>query len=138
MADVDGDGDLDLYFAYVAFVAGADPQDRLLVNDGRGFFGDQTAARLPADRSLTVDAEFVDVDRDGDLDLVTTQFLDAKPYRVSLNDGAGVFTEATGSVFPSGLKGEGIDAEVADFDGDGRLDVYFCSYRGPDSMILAR
>jgi hypothetical protein len=138
LADVDGDGDLDLYFANVAFVPGADPQDRLLINDGRGYFADQTAARLQSEKSLTVDAEFMDVDHDGDLDLVTTQFLDAKPYRAALNDGAGVFTEATGSVLPSGLKGEGIDAEVADFDGDGRLDIYFCSYRGSDSMILGR
>jgi hypothetical protein len=138
LADVDGDGDLDLYFANVAFVPGADPQDRLLINDGRGFFTDQTAARLAGEKSHTVDAEFVDVDRDGDLDLVTTQFTDAKPWRVALNDGAGVFAEATGSVFPPGLKGEGIDAEVADFDGDGRLDIYFSSYSGSDSMILAR
>lgn len=138
LADVDGDGDLDLYFANIGFVPGADPQDRLLINDGRGFFSDQTAARVPAGKSLTAEGEFVDVDRDGDLDLVTTEFLDAKPYRLSLNDGGGVFTEATGSVFPSGLKGEGIDAEVADFDGDGRLDIYFSSYWGSDSMILAR
>jgi hypothetical protein len=138
LADVDGDGDLDLYFANLPFVAGADPQDRLLINDGRGWFTDQTAARIGKELRYTVDAEFTDVDRDGYLDLVTANLNDSKPYRVSLNDGAGVFKDATSSVFPSGLDGQGIDAEVADFNGDGRLDIYFSSYIGTDRMVLAR
>jgi hypothetical protein len=138
LADVDGDGDLDLYFANVSFVAGADPQDRLLINDGRGWFTDQTDARIGRESRYTVDAEFTDVDRDGDLDLVTANLNDVRPYRVSLNDGTGAFKDATSSVFPSGLDGQGIDAEVADFNGDGRLDIYFSSYVGTDRMILAR
>ncbi|HYR06711.1 MAG TPA: VCBS repeat-containing protein [Longimicrobium sp.] len=138
LADVDGDGDLDLYFANLPFVAGADPQDRLLINDGRGFFTDETDARIGKESRYTVDAEFTDVDRDGDLDLITANLNDSKPYRVSLNDGAGVFKGATSSVFPSGLDGQGVDAEVADFNGDGRLDIYFSSYVGTDRMVLAR
>ena len=138
LADVDGDGDLDLYFANLPFVAGADPQDRLLINDGRGYFSDQTSARIGKESRYTVDAELADVDRDGDLDLVTANLNDSRPYRVSLNDGTGVFKDATSSVFPSGLTGQGIDAEVADFNGDGRLDIYFSSYIGADRMILAR
>ena len=138
LADVDGDGDLDLYFANLPFVAGADPQDRLLVNDGRGWFTDQTDARIGKESRYTVDAEFTDVDRDGDLDLVTANLNDSRPYRVSLNDGTGVFKDATSSVFPSGLTGQGVDAEVADFNGDGRLDIYFSSYIGTDRMVLAR
>ena len=138
LADVDGDGDLDLHFANVAFVPGADPQDRLLINDGRGFFSDQTAARIGRETAHTPDAEFVDVDRDGDLDLVTATFRDTKAYRVYLNDGAGFFREATGSVFPAGLSGEGVDVEVADFNGDGKLDIYFSSYVGTDRLLLAR
>jgi hypothetical protein len=47
LADVDCDGDLDAYFANVHLsVNGSDPQDRLVINDRRGFFSDQTAARL--------------------------------------------------------------------------------------------
>jgi hypothetical protein len=139
LADVDGDGDLDLYFANVAFVAGADPQDRLLVNDGRGFFTDETARRIGRETSFTLDAEFVDLDGDGDLDLVTANVNDTKPYRAFLNDGAGVFREGTGSVLPAGLTGQGIDVEVADFDGDGRKDLYLSSYvGGTDRLLLAR
>jgi hypothetical protein len=138
LADVDGDGDLDLYFANVAFGPGIDPQDRLLVNGGRGWFTDETAARIGRETAFTVDAEFTDVDGDGDLDLVTANLNLAKNYRVSLNDGTGVFKDATGSVFPSSLVGQGIDAEVADFNRDGRLDIYFCNYVGGDRMILRR
>jgi hypothetical protein len=138
LADVDGDGDLDLYFANVAFGPGIDPQDRLLINDGRGWFTDQTDVRIARDAWYTVDAEFTDVDGDGDLDLVTAVLNQARAWYVALNDGTGVFKDATNSVFPSGLTGQGIDAEVADFNGDGRLDMYFSSYVGTDRMVLAR
>jgi FG-GAP-like repeat len=138
LADVDGDGDLDLYFANVAFGPGIDPQDRLLINDGRGWFTDETDARIGRDAWYTVDAEFTDVDRDGDLDLVTAVLNQARGWYVALNDGTGVFKDAAGSVFPSSLTGQGVDVEVADFNGDGRLDMYFSSYVGTDRMILAR
>jgi hypothetical protein len=138
LGDVDGDGDLDLYFANVAFVAGADPQDRLLINDGRGFFSDATAARIGRETAHTPDADFVDVDRDGDLDLVTASFRDTRAWRVSLNDGTGFFKEVTGSVLPSGLDGEGIDVEAADFNGDGLVDLYLSSYVGRDRLVLGR
>ena len=138
LADVDGDGDLDLYFANVSFGTGADLQDRLLVNDGRGWFTDETAARIGRQTGYTLDAEFVDVDRDGDLDLVTALVNDVKPFRVSLNDGTGVFKEATGSVLPPGLTGHGIDVEVADFNGDGRKDLYLSNHSGRDRLLLAK
>lgn len=138
LADVDGDGDLDLYFANVPFVAGADPQDRLLINDGRGWFTDQTDARIGREKAYTIDAEFTDVDRDGDLDLLTANLNESKAFKVFLNDGTGVFREATSSVLPAGLPEHGIDIEVADFDGDGRLDMYLSSYVRPDGMVLAR
>ncbi|HEX2081725.1 MAG TPA: VCBS repeat-containing protein [Longimicrobium sp.] len=138
LADVDGDGDLDLYFANVPFVAGADPQDRLLVNDGRGWFTDETHARIGRENAYTIDAEFTDVDDDGDLDLVTANLNESKAFKVFLNDGTGVFKEATSSVFPAGLAEHGVDIEVADFNGDGRLDMYLSSYVRPDGMVFRR
>jgi hypothetical protein len=138
LADVDGDGDLDLYFANVAFGPGIDPQDRLLVNNGRGWFSDQTAARIGRDAWYTVDSEFTDVDGDGDLDRVTAVLNQSRAWYVALNDGTGVFKDASGSVFPSGLTGQGVDVEVADFNGDGRMDLYLSSYVGTDRMVLHR
>jgi len=142
--DVDGDGDLDVLFTNTAlFAASNDAADnRLLINNGSGFFSDETAARLPADGDVGLDGDFVDVDRDGDLDILTANVTPAQsglapaPYRVYLNDGAGVFTERTGLVFPAGVLGRGLDVEAGDFNGDGLIDLYLCSRGGSDRLLL--
>jgi hypothetical protein len=144
--DVDGDGDLDLLFANVsAFVAGADPRNRLLINDGRGFFTDETETRLPADTDSSFDGDFRDLDGDGDLDIVTgNSDVDLSQRRIApalfrayLNDGSGHFTEATLQVFGEGILGTGLDLEFGDFDGDGLEDVYLAS-RGTGDRLLLR
>ena len=143
--DIDGDGDLDILFANIrGFVADADPQNRLLLNDGQGQFEDVTAARLPADSDRCFDGDFIDVDADGDLDIVTSNAnrgdgprrIAVTPWRVYLNDGSGQFTEGTDSVLPDSAAGRGFDVEAGDFDGDGRLDLYLASRRGTDRLLL--
>jgi hypothetical protein len=143
--DVDGDGDLDILFANThLFVARALPQNRLLINDGRGFFHDATAQRLPPDQDRTMDGDFVDIDADGDLDIVTANLDDVLAnrfnalYRVYRNNGRGVFTDATTIVFPPGITGNGLDIEAADFNGDGHLDLYLASRGGPDRLLFRR
>jgi hypothetical protein len=54
---------------------------------------------------------------------------------VYLNDGAGWFAEATSDVFPNGVVGFGFDVEAADFNADGRSDLYLAS-RGSDDRLL--
>ena len=145
--DVDGDGDLDLLFANVAaFVSGADPRNRLLINDGDGFFTDETSSRLPAASVSSFDGDLVDVDGDGDLDIVTAnadvdlsvgRIADSR-YRAYLNDGGGVFTDASDEVFGAGTRGTGLDLEFADFDGDGRADFYLASRGTADRLLLRR
>ena len=68
--DVDGDGDLDIIFANVDFDGFGDPQNRLLLNNGKGKFTEATQ-RLPTSKIRTVDADFVDLDGDGDLDILS-------------------------------------------------------------------
>jgi hypothetical protein len=47
---------------------------------------------------------------------------------VLLNDGAARFTAAAAdSMLPSTATGNGFDVEVADFDGDGRADLFLCN-----------
>lgn len=145
--DVDGDGDLDLLFANVAaFVAGADPRNRLLINDGSGFFADETSARLPSATVSSFDGDLVDIDGDGDLDIVTAnadvdlgvgRIADSR-YRAYLNNGGGVFTDASDEVFGVGALGTGLDLEFADFDGDGRPDFYLASRGTADRLLLRR
>ncbi|MGD2069991.1 MAG: VCBS repeat-containing protein [Gemmatimonadota bacterium] len=143
--DVDGDGDLDVLFANVrAFVEGADLRNRLLVNDGAGAFVDETDARLPADGDHSFDGDFLDVDGDGDLDVVTSNSvvdlsrgqIDPAPWRVYLNDGRGMFDEATERVLPATAVGTGFDAVMADFDGDGAMDLYLASRGTADRLLL--
>jgi hypothetical protein len=143
--DVDGDGDLDIFFANVRlFVAEAVPRNRLLINDGRGFFTDETAQRLPEDQDNSFDGDFVDIDDDGDPDIITANLDDISgrrfnaPYRAYVNNGQGVFEESTKGVFPGGVTGNGLDIEAADFSGDGRIDLYLASRGGPDRLLFTR
>ena len=121
-ADIDGDGDLDLYFAHVSW-QGRDPQDRVFVNDGEGHFVDETSARLGDEQSLTLDAKFADLDNDSDLDLVLGN---SGSVRIYLNDGQGNFSDITFDALKvdSDISGTSITLEIADFNGDGRLDIY--------------
>lgn len=144
--DVDGDGDLDLFFANVsAFVENADPRNRLLLNDGRGYFTDVTNERLPPDPDSSFDGDFWDVDGDGDLDIVTSNSdvnlgqgrIAPAPYRVYLNDGTGRFSDGTREIFGEGVTGTGFDAEMGDVDGDG-LDDLFLASRGTADRLLLR
>lgn len=146
LGDIDGDGDLDLLFANVsAFVANADPRNRLLVNDGQGVFSDETEERLPADRDSSFDGDFRDLDGDGDLDIVTgnsdvdlsRRRIAPAPFRAFRNDGTGRFEEVTQLVFGPGIDGTGFDLEFGDFDGDGLEDVYLAS-RGTGDRLLLR
>lgn len=141
--DVNGDGHLDVFFANVrAFVFTAVAQNRILINDGDGFFSDETAARLPVDADNSFDADFLDVDDDGDEDIVVANLggltaSESVPYLVYRNDSAGFFEDATSAFFPSGVFGNGLDIESADFDGDGREDLFLSSRAGTDRLLLS-
>jgi hypothetical protein len=117
-ADVDGDGDVDLFFAHVAW-QGRAGQDRLVLNDGTGRFG--ISDTIPAEQGTTVDAAFVDLDGDGALDLIRA---DLGSITVWENDGRGGFTDATARHFAEPVMGPNVALEVADFDGDGVVDLY--------------
>lgn len=119
-ADVDGDGDLDLYFAHVSW-QGRAPQDHLLINDGSGAFTNETSTRLPQEDALGLDAEFADLDGDGDLDIVVGN---GGEVRVLANNGQGRFTDITSEALPAAIDGLSISIEIADFNGDGRPDIY--------------
>jgi enediyne biosynthesis protein E4 len=79
-ADVDGDGDIDLFVGgrSIPWKYGADPASQLLMNDGRGRFTDAAAHRpgLPTVGMVT-DAVWNDVDGDKRPDLVHGGRLDA-------------------------------------------------------------
>jgi hypothetical protein len=116
-ADLDGDGDGDLV------VASAGP-DFIWINDGAGYFADESAARLPGFDDVSQDIAVGDVDGDGDLDLV---FGNEERNRLYRNDGTGLFADA-----PLPLRAtpeETRDVHLADVDNDGDLDIYFANVR---------
>jgi hypothetical protein len=142
--DVDQDGDLDLLFANVRlFVKDARRQNRLLLNDGSGRFQDATSFRLPADDQSSLDGDLIDLDLDGDLDIVTSNVLfdgesiKSAPYGILLNDGGGRFSDATPTALPDIITGRGLDAEAGDFNTDGRPDLYLCSRGTVDRLLLS-
>lgn len=132
-ADVDGDGDLDVYAGMYrapgeAESAGIYPlprrdglhtglPNRLWINDGAGRFTDDAIARGVADRGWTLGAAFGDCDDDGDPDLaVANEFEPARIYR----NERGTFSAMEG--LPASRCGGGVT--WLDFDGDGRLDLF--------------
>ncbi|MEM1322819.1 MAG: T9SS type A sorting domain-containing protein [Bacteroidota bacterium] len=137
--DVDGDGDLDVFLSTVKFQVDKDPQNRLFLNDGEGYFTDVTATHLPAVKDQTLDAVFLDIDVDGDLDLVLAGVI-FRPLKFYLNNGSGVFTDQTVSVmgsydfFRDSLDALGI--AVNDFNADGYSDLYICNRAGKDLLLF--
>ena len=97
--DVDGDGDLDLYFG--DYQQGGtrpnDIDDRLLINDGTGYFTDESAARMTTvmlESSFGMKVDIVDMNNDGKLDIVKDDALNApQGISISYNDTAtnGIF-----------------------------------------------
>ncbi len=121
-ADVDGDGDLDLFVGYEAEKArvGIRFPSKLWRNDGKGRFEDATAASGIDPDGRVVGCVFGDVDGDGDQDLYVSCWL-AK-NRLYVNDGNGSFREeavARGVAEPEASGPCGF----FDFDNDGDLDL---------------
>lgn len=123
-ADIDRDGDLDLYvgsFDYDTY----NYRIKIFTNDGEGTFS--ANGNLQADGSdISIPAKpvFQDIDRDGDLDLYAGNINGT--VNVFTNDGSGNFS-GTGA-----LRADGVAIDVgyystptfADIDRDGDLDLY--------------
>ena len=146
LADVDGDGRLDIYLSKAGAGDAASRANELWINQGPDASGIPRFREMAqqygvADEGYTTQAAFLDYDGDGDLDLFVlnnsprpansfnlrntrmerSEYGGAKLYR---NDG-GHFTDvsvAAGIRSPEMAFGLGI--AVADVNGDGRPDIY--------------
>jgi hypothetical protein len=148
VGDIDGDGDLDVWLAQYKppYRGGQMPSpyydandgfpSYLLLNDGQGNFSFGTAAAgLEAKRRRrTYASTLVDLDDDGDLDLlVISDFSGIDLYH---NDGHGHFTDANDT-----LRADrhlfGMSAAFADYDLDGRLDFFVAGMASTTARRLA-
>jgi hypothetical protein len=137
IGDPDDDGDLDLLLS-----EDFNRQPRMLVNDGAGFFTDETATRLPAMTLSSTRAQFGDLDGDGDLDVYINNGGSSNRFgcgqnRVWINDGTGVFTDETEARHPLGAVCQPMDVILGDLDGDFDLDVR-TGNRGTGNSIVYR
>jgi len=68
VADVNGDGLLDIYVSNAGDVEGGNRENELFINNGNLTFTEQATAYGLADKGFTTHAAFFDYDKDGDLD----------------------------------------------------------------------
>jgi type IV pilus biogenesis/stability protein PilW len=119
--DVDGDGLDDVYVSQPSGLP-----NRLFRNQGDGTFKDITDEAGVGVLDASPMALFADVDNDGDQDLAVLTWTQPLLF---LNDGQGHFTQKRGAFkFEEPLQGTLIAAAMADYDRDGALDFYLCTY----------
>ncbi len=148
VGDVTGNERPDLYFTDYGGKAGlpedADMEDRLLINDGFGFFTDETQTRLTpqmVDSTFGTDADVADMNGDGFNDIIknnssgTGGFSDSPlgvnpAVAILYNDGTGnfVFMDNAYTAAPYMV-------EPVDFTQDGRLDLIVVD-DGQDSYMI--
>ncbi len=141
VGDIDNDGDPDLFVSNLE-------ADRLWRNDG-GVFVDRSADLGDTGSQWSTSAAFVDIDSDGLLDLMVAHYLEWSYGRhqscvtergeddycaptafaptVDLllrNVGGGRFADVTEELGLAGVRGNGLGVKTADFNGDGRMDLY--------------
>jgi hypothetical protein len=138
-ADIDNDGDWDLYVLNY----GANVFYR---NEGDGTFKDISATSGLADTRLSLSAPWLDYDEDGDLDVYVANYLeydqgairayyaaDGYPGPLSYralsdalyrNDGDGTFTDVTEEAGVAKPGGRAMSATASDINNDGLIDIY--------------
>ena len=122
LADLDKDGDLDLFISISEWDRGV--PNKVYLNDGSGKF---TSNGQELGNKASPDVELADLDGDGDLDAFVAnhptwqnnQYQNDGQNEVWFNDGTGKFTNS-GQNLGNGLS---TDVELGDMDDDGDIDA---------------
>ena len=154
VADIDNDGDLDLYVTNFG-------ADVLYRNEGGGRFVDATAALGLATPEWSTSAVFFDADLDGWLDLYVARYVrwnEARECQVQggrvdycgpqqfegeadvfyVNEGGRRFVDRSRNAGVSLIADAGLGVAAVDFDDDGRADVYVANDADPNQLWINR
>lgn len=154
--DYDRDGWVDLY------VTNYGP-NQLWRNNGNGTFTEMTAQAGVGDALWGTSSTFADVDADGWPDLYVVNYVEfdlernprcfasssrrdycgpsafpPQPDRLFRNRGDGTFEDVTHRLLRDYRAGPGLGVMTADFNGDGRLDLYVANDGAANQMWLAQ
>ncbi len=126
--DYDNDGYMDL------FVANASNQNNNLYhNNGNGTFTKITQSVVTQEAGHSHSGSFMDVDNDGDLDLIVTN--DNGPNFFYVNDGSGNFSRKLDEVVASDF-GNSYGMAWADYNRDGSLDAMVFTHDGDNNQLF--
>ncbi len=154
MADVNGDGLIDIYICYSGKIDGDIRRNQLFINQGNNKFKEEAKEYGLDDPGYSTQAVFFDFDNDGDLDMfllnhstkkidnmefakyqnVTDEMASNKLFR---NDN-GHFTDIskTAGIIQNPLT-FGLGVAIADIDKDGWPDIYVTNdYNEPDYLYI--
>jgi len=126
--DMDGDGDLDLFFPQPTALPGCTPaealRNRLYRNDGKGHFERVPGAGGAVCSDYGIGASVGDYDGDGRLDLFESCYGRSHLFH---NEGGGRFRDVTDAARLN-RRGYSTSATWLDFDKDGHQDLFVCGY----------
>jgi enediyne biosynthesis protein E4 len=154
-ADFDSDGDVDLYVTNVG-------ANVLYRNEGNGTFVDATVSADVGDVAWGASAAFLDYDSDGDLDLYVVNYINwsiereiecsessgtrvycspnnytaPAPDTLYRNNGDGTFTDVSSASGIRTIFGNGLGIACADYDRDGRIDIYVANDGMPNQLWM--
>ncbi|MFL5580106.1 MAG: VCBS repeat-containing protein [Gemmatimonadaceae bacterium] len=160
MADVNGDGFLDIYVSVSGpGAARSRPEDRanlLFINDGDGTFTESAAKYGVADQGFSTHAAFLDYDGDGCLDLFVlnnspADFTRADMASTPLSGMRGQTPGSLNELYRNGCNGTfanvsqqagilrtpgyALGVAVSDLNRDGRPDIYVSNDAGPNDVL---
>lgn len=145
-ADIDKDGDLDIYMCNIG---GGTSGPLIYSNNGNGIFT-STAAGIPSQIAIRAErytaSIFADIDHDGDADLILGGHDGADAWTLTdkllLNNGSGTFSPALANAMPVRLLGNtagSVGLTSADVNNDGWIDIIssvHADYRNPTIQLL--